>query len=518
MPKSSANLHFNRAAIWAAFFAFATTFFATVNQRSIAAEKTSLDELVAARQQLYSAYSAQLHDLAAWCDTQGLKTQAEFTRAWLPDRDPAMIYIFALADDNSPPANLLKSSSDAAGNLPQQWWHRFTELRNPQADKLFDLAQTALSAHQPALAYELARETVRENPDHEAARKVLGDRKRDNRWISRETLRRISAGQVWSDVAGWIPVDQAPMYDHGQRFYRGQWLSPEEDARLHSNIYNGWHVESDHYLVVTNQSLEAGVELAKKLEKLSDVWRQVFLTYYAKPSEIEGWFNADPASSTAPGTTGAAQKLHQVVYFHDKQEYIDTLKAAQPQIDKSIGFYSIANKSAYFFAGDEQYDGTIYHEATHQLFQESHAAVSDPGHKNNFWIYEGIACYMESLAEHRLVDDETYGMYFTVGGENAGRVPAARKRLLDDIFYVPFRELVAIGRQDFQHDTRIAPLYSQIAGQTYFLMHYDSARYRPALMEYLVALYGNRTNPETLEKQTGAKYEELDQQYRDFLK
>src|SRR5439155_19281609 len=137
-------------------------------------------------------------------------------------------------------------------------------------------------------------------------------------------------------------------------------------------------------------------------------------------------------------------------------------------IDKSLGFYSAANKSAYFFAGDEQYGGTIYHEATHQLFQETRTAVPDPGRKNNFWIYEGVACYMESLAEHPLIEGETRGMYITLGGDNAGRVPAARKRLLDDSFYVPFRELVTVGRQDFQQDLRIAPLYSQIAGQTYF--------------------------------------------------
>ena len=86
-------------------------------------------------------------------------------------------------------------------------------------------------------------------------------------------------------------------------------------------------------------------------------------------------------------------------------------------------------------------------------------------------------------------------MYFTIGGENAGRVPAARKRLLDDNFYVPFRELVAIGRQDFQHDPRIVQMYSQIAGQSYFLMHSDSARFRPALIDYLIALYGDHTIP-----------------------
>src|SRR5262249_25561269 len=146
-----------------------------------------------------------------------------------------------------------------------------------------------------------------------------------------------------------------------------------------------------------------------------------------------------PSGAESAGT----HKLHHVVYFHDKQQYIAALEAAQPQIEMSIGFYSDSAHTAYLYASDDAYAGTLYHEETHQLFHEMLSGAHDPGRKNNFWIVEGIACYMESLAAHRLLDDEPYGSYITLGGENGGRVPAARKRLLDDGFYVPFRELVA---------------------------------------------------------------------------
>jgi hypothetical protein len=106
----------------------------------------------------------------------------------------------------------------------------------------------------------------------------------------------------------------------------------------------------------------------------------------------------------------------------------------------------------------------------------------------------------------------------TLGGENAGRVPAARKRLLDDGFYVPLRELTAMGRSEFQQDPRISAIYSQISGQALFLMHADAARYRPALMDYLTALYSGHASLNTLEKLAGAKFEELDRQYREFMK
>jgi len=268
--------------------------------------------------------------------------------------------------------------------------------------------------------------------------------------------------------------------------------------------------------------------------------------YYAKPAQVEQWFaaagtsanaalaNAAAANSTNPtdaeasaageysvatsATEAAPHKLHQVVYFHDKQQYVDALKAAQPQIEMSIGFYSDSARTAYFFASDDPYIGTLYHEATHQLFRETPPAAVDPGRKNNFWVVEAIACYMESLAEHQLLDGEPYGSYITLGGENAGRVPAARKRLLDDGFYIPLRELVSYGMTDLQHDARLPAIYSQISGQAWFLMHADGGRYRGALMNYLIDVYTGHANADTLEKLTGEKFEQLDQQYHAFMK
>ena len=479
---------------------------------SRAGDQPAADDVTAARKQLYSTYSVELGNLAAWCDSKGLTRQAELTRKWLPQRKAMMIYVFAVADTSEAPTGL--ADSDSA----KQWWQRFMDLRRTEADKLYELASAAGKSHQEDVAFELARETVREHPDHEAARRVLGYKRHGQRWVSSAAARRLDAGQVWTDKFGWLPADQATRYEQGQRFYRGQWLSPAEDTRLRSNIYNGWHVESDHYLVVTNVGLEEGAKLARRLEMLYEAWRQAFVRYYAKPAEIQAWFATDNGQQAAGFTSREPTHPLQVVYFRDKAQYVDALKTIQPRIDMSLGFYSPSNKSAYFFAGDEQYDGTVNHEATHQLFQEWRTAVPDPGRKNNFWVYEAIACYMESLEEHPVLEGESYGAYITLGGENAGRVPAARKRLLDDNFYVPLRELAAMGRQDFQQDPRISAIYSQISGQAFFLMHADSGRYRPALMDYLAALYAGHASLNTLEKLTGAKFEELDRQYREFMK
>jgi hypothetical protein len=467
------------------------------------------------RLKLYSQYANQLKQLAAWCDDQALVEQAKFTRTWLPEREPASDYIFILPESSTAPESL------ATTDLSQQWWSRFAQLRHAEAARLFELARSAADAAQPGLAYELVRETVREDPDHEHARKLLGFEKYQDIWKSVEAARRLRGGEIYNEKFGWLPADQLPRYERGMRFYRGNWIDAAEDARLHSNIKNGWRIDSEHYRITTNYSLEEGVQLARHLELLYDVWRQVFAPYCLTAAEVKNWL-ASPAPDgkrdSSPTTASPGQKLHQVTYFRDKQQYIDTLSYAHPQIGMSLGLYVDTASTVYFFHSDEPTDATLYHEATHQLFSEFRPGTMKAGRAANFWVVEGVACYMESLAEHRLLTDDSYGAYFTVGGQNGGRVPAARKRLIDDQFYIPLDQLTAMGMDAMQQDSRLRMIYSQCAALTAFLMHADNGVYRPALMEYLSAVYAGRANANTLEKLTRTRYQELDRQYREFLK
>ena len=196
--------------------------------------------------------------------------------------------------------------------------------------------------------------------------------------------------------------------------------------------------------------------------------------------------------------------------FRDRDEYIATLKPAQPMIGVTLGYYWFNKHVAYFFAGGNQNDGTLHHEATHQLFQETRSVTRDLGRSNNFWVVEGIACYMESLTDH--------DGYSTLGGADEGRMPAALQRLLHDDFYVPLAQLTRFGRDEIQRDPRIAKLYSQSSGLCNFFMHDDRGRYRQPLIDYLIAVYSNRANPETLAKLTGKSYSQLDEEYRAYMK
>jgi hypothetical protein len=78
--------------------------------------------------------------------------------------------------------------------------------------------------------------------------------------------------------------------------------------------------------------------------------------------------------------------------------------------------------------------------------------------------------------------------------------------------------MVTFSRDAIQHDSRLPKLYSESSGLANFLMHYRDDRYRQPLIEYLIAVYAGRADADTLAKLTGASYEQLDRQYREYLK
>jgi hypothetical protein len=89
--------------------------------------------------------------------------------------------------------------------------------------------------------------------------------------------------------------------------------------------------------------------------------------------------------------------------------------------------------------------------------------------------------------------------------------------LLNDDFYVPLAEFCSYGMQKLQADPRISTLYSQAAGLTQFLVHYDGGRYRDALVAYLSTVYSGTDTPTTLTQLTGTSFAELDEQYREYI-
>lgn len=461
------------------------------------------DSLASERADLRRSYGQQLEDLARWCDGQGLTDQAAQTRRWqLPQFDDR--YLVRLLSSSTRPIS--DKPSDLAPEVAE-WHARFTTLRQQQAAALFGLLPRAVKEQDVAAAYEIIYATLRENPDHESARALLGHARYESQWHPASTVRRLEKGEVWHNRFGWLPADRVTRYEQGKRFHRGRWISVEKDRKLHDKMARGWRIETDHFDVTTNHSLEAGVALAKQLDRVYNAWFQLFAPYHTTSAELKKLVR-----SQRPSRRTTIQ--HKVLYFRSRDEFIQHMGPQQPGIDRSLGIYKPSDRTAYFFAGEDQDPGTVLHEATHQLFQEASKAKRKIAQTANVWIVEGIACYMESLQAGGSGGE---GGFDTVGGYDVARLPGARIRLLEDQFYVPLAELTRLNATSLRKHPRAATVYTQAAGQATFLMHYDGGRYRRALIEYLRAIYASRDRADTLAQATEQDFNTLDQQYREFL-
>ncbi len=376
-----------------------------------------------------------------------------------------------------------------------------------QADVLLQRSRAACDEGDIGMALQWATRAVREDPNHADARRVLGYRHVGDAWAGNYAARRLERGEVWHPRYGWIYPEDLSRWEAGERPLGKRWISAEDDARRHATIDKGWRLRTDHFLVVTNHSLEGAAELATRLEKLYQIWQQMFGGFYLDQAALGKRFDGQE-------TSGYRSKPFRVTYYRSRQEYNGALRRQQPRIEMTLGIYFGTTRSTHFFAGPEQDAGTIYHEAVHQFFQESRYAARSVGGLSNSWLVEGVACYFESLAEH---DDPKIGRFYSLGTPGAGRLPAARQRRLVDNYYVPLAELSALGKTDLQRRSDIARLYSQSAGLTTFLVHGRDGVYRPALVKLLQAIYAGRDTPTSLAELTGRSFAQLDDEYREFL-
>lgn len=462
-----------------------------------------LASLAQQRLQLAEDYAAELERLAQWCSEGDLDELATRTLDWIPRRDPFQLGLIAL---DEPGAG--RPADAGASDSAREWDERFREIRRAQAEELFRLSRSAMRGRRVSLAYELVLEVLREDPDHLAARRLLGFQKFRDGWHTPYAVRKLRGGSVWHERFGWLPAAYVKRYEEGRRHFNGRWITVKEERELRARLKQPWTIETEHYNVTTTHSLEAAVHLGVRLERLYRAWGQLFASYYTGPDQLARRFEG-----RAPGR--ASTRRHQVVYFRDRQEYKQALRGAIPEGVETTGIYLGDRRCAFFFADGMQDDSTLYHEATHQLFSESRAVVPDVGREANFWVIEGVACYMESLVNAR-------GGY-ALGGRDAVRLQDAVYRGLEDESHIPLTELVTWGMNRFQQverfeaDVRLPMLYSQSAGLTHFLIHYDDGRYRDALVGYLLALYSGRDRPSVLAELTRVGFVELDRQYREFL-
>ena len=443
------------------------------------------------------SFQKQIHAFAKQCLIDQETTLADRIKRFFPERTTASLFYFLPSDDYLTPSQTENEKL-------------FIELRRKHAQVLMQLAQEAATAGQVGLAIPLLYEALYFDGNLIEAREILGQKKIEGRWVSEHAAERLTRGLVWDDQFGWISKDHLERYQEDERFFRGRWISSREDARRHQEIRNGWKVETDHYEITTNVSIEAGVDLAQKLEAFYSVWSQLFAGYYLSKKSAVKQFSRTHIQAKD-------KKKHKIYYFRNRSDYDQSLAKIQPGIaGKTLGVYLENIKTAYFFAPNAESDEekelsqiTIWHEATHQLFAERIPTRKVSGLKNNFWFVEGIACFLETLQR----EDQGWRL----GGVRAGRLPTARIRVERDHFYIPFAEVVGYGANEMLRNPQYRTLSTQAAGQAAFLMTAKNGIFRPAAIEYLRAIYRGRGKRDTLSNLTTKSFTALDQEYRDFL-
>ena len=457
-------------------------------------------------------FAVKLESIANYCDEQELHLEATEIRQLATPLKPDI-----LQGENLPRQVQLEIPKDLP-DVEKTWRQRLRAVQKEHAEKVFAKAKTALDAGMISFAYDLVREVARHNPDHKFARKLLGYERYGDEWVTIYAEKMLKQKHVLTEKYGWLRQDYVERYQQGERFCNGKWVSAAREAELRRDFEHAWMIQTDHYKIYTNHSLEMGVELGRHLEDFYRIFFQTFAGFLSSPEQLKKLFTGVAAKGNA------ASDPFVVHYYHTEEEYVIRLqkKLRQP-VKGTSGLYLSGERNvpdervAHFFhnltATEEERLATMFHEATHQLFSEAYTTNPKVGVESDFWAIEAIACYMESF--HRQGDS------FSLGDPHYIRFQNAQFRLLNDNYYVPLQALCSMGMDAFQSDPNRSQNYSQGSGLAHFFMHYDEGAYRDAFIAYLAAIYDRnpkkRANPPSLSQLTEVTNAKLDQQYRDYI-
>jgi hypothetical protein len=366
---------------------------------------------------------------------------------------------------------------------------------------VYATARQAAAEERGCEAVRLLAVTLLADPNHQRAREAGGWVRRvedgSTIWLRPEAARRQSRREVYSPEFGWLPKTWLPRYAEGLRRQGTRWV-PKNEVAAPRSLADAPIWQSDHWRISQLAGEAEAARLAAWLEEARDVWWQAFGSFAMERGELQRRLDGQHRSQFATSM--------QAVHFASRQQYVETLERLEPQISRTLGIYWMPTQTAYFFVDQDVEAGTVFHEATHQLFAESRRTSRLAGEQHGFWVIEAVACYMESL--------EPAGTGWRLGGLGHGRGPMAVERLTLDNFYVPLETLCSLGRVDFQGHPRLAPLYSQISGLADFFINSQQGRYREAFVTYLQRVYTGSARPDSLSKLCGVGFAELDAEYR----
>lgn len=437
-------------------------------------------------------FGRRVEAIARRAEAAGAENLATLVRGWSPPVPDDRQVVVAIPPRTETPAGL-------GGAAPL--WAEFLAARRERAAGTFALARAEAAADSPrsCAIVELVHRTLRDDPDHARARAAAGYVRRGEAWVRPEVGRRIDRGEVFDPAFGWQPAGRLARLRAGERPVGGSWIGAAEDAARRPTVADGRRFDSDHWEILSAAPLEDAAALARGLEETAEVWRQVFGAVAVAPDSWPRRLAGD--AGPEPREPFAA------VLCADRAQYVAELAEVEPACAGTTALYWRPTQTAWFCAAPGGIPAaTVHHEAAHQLCAEAADTRPEAGEGCGFWAIEAAACHLESIRRT--------GSGWTVGGGDAGRVPAARRLLVEEEFHVPLAELCRVGRAEFQADPRLPRIYDELAGLADFFMNARRGRHREAFVAYLAAVYAGTAAPDTLALLCGTTCADLDAEYR----
>ena len=406
-------------------------------------------------------------------------------------------------------------------------------LRLEVAGQLFDLATAAGKIPSPPLALidECLRGVLQRQPNHAEARRLLGFIPHAGLgWATPFAARELASGKIKDATFGWVPTGWVPHLQRGELpapLPSTRWLAAPEADALRSDpkndLKNGWQIHTEHFDIYSNVPLSEVIAFGRHLE----TFHQLFGSVMADVIGPEQLPLAQRLKNPKLQPSVATRPKHQVYYFATREEYAQHLAPLLgARARQSLGIYFPRKESpppfggkSFFFndvGGQLDVTATLYHEVSHQLLFESAGADDYARNVGNYWVFEGLGTYFETVTP---APDGS----IRVGGLVGPRIAQAKQRLVDGGELVPLEFFVAMGQAAFQGkegDNVIYLHYAEAMALAVFLMQANEGRYREPFLDYARDAYKGqfrRKAGRTLEDRVDRPYLDLQREFLTYL-
>jgi len=419
-----------------------------------------------------------------------------------------------------------QTSGPSGGSEP--WKSDLETIRKQAATEFLGLAKQAATASPPhwGLASLCVRDAIEHDPDQGEARRLLGFEPHEGGWARPFAIRQLKAGNVLHPLYGWVHKSWVPKLEAGQlpaptnlrTSKKDMWLPAAAADRLRADGNPPWKISTEHFEIQSNVPLSKSIAFGRRLEAFHELFYTVMADVIGNRLPIANRIK-NPSLRTEP-----AYRPHLIYYFATKDQYLDHLKnVAPPDVDQSLGYYDPPasgqknRKPAYFFLDEGgQIDtlATLYHRGWQQLLFESPVGNAYRKNEGNYWVFEGLGTFFETVMIHPDGSME-------VGGFVGPRIEAAVAQFARKQSEIPTGLFVGLRKEIFNLEGQIHTNYQQAMALTLFLMRWHDGTYRDAFLEYVRdALKGNLRPGQAppLRDRLGVTYETIDAEFHEFLK